>query len=98
MSAVFFLKSSFQRAEVYFCVSEKFIIVLLYQTVLFVLFRHGLESNVLRFVAYMATDNPVDKDRKFIISYFLSDDTVAVFEPPQRNSGDDLNSMKRLGL
>ncbi|XP_039250468.1 EF-hand domain-containing family member C2-like isoform X2 [Styela clava] len=49
--------------------------------------RHGLESNVLRFVAYMSTDSPIDKDRKFIISYFLSDDTVSVFEPPQRNSG-----------
>lgn len=49
--------------------------------------RQGLESNVLRLVAYMATDNPIDKERKFIISYFLSDDTVAVFEPPQRNSG-----------
>lgn len=24
---------------------------------------------------------------RFIISYFLSDDTVLVFEPPQRNSG-----------
>ncbi|CAK8698373.1 unnamed protein product [Clavelina lepadiformis] len=49
--------------------------------------RHGLESNVLRFVTFMATDNPIDKDRKFIVSYFLSDDTIAVFEPPQRNSG-----------
>lgn len=49
--------------------------------------RQGLESNVLRFVAYMATDNPIDKERKFIIAYFLSDDTVSVFEPPQRNSG-----------
>ncbi|XP_009861426.2 EFHC2 protein [Ciona intestinalis] len=49
--------------------------------------RHGLESNVLRLVAYMATDNPIDKDRKFIVSYFLSDDTISFFEPPQRNSG-----------
>ena len=24
---------------------------------------------------------------RFIISYFLSDDTILVFEPPQRNSG-----------
>ena len=26
-------------------------------------------------------------DRRFIVSYFLSDDTILVFEPPQRNSG-----------
>ena len=24
---------------------------------------------------------------RFIVSYFLSDDTILVFEPPQRNSG-----------
>ncbi|XP_072282959.1 EF-hand domain-containing family member C2 [Pyxicephalus adspersus] len=49
--------------------------------------RNGLESNVLRFVAKLITENPIDLERKFIISYFLSDDTIAVFEPPQRNSG-----------
>ncbi|XP_075445849.1 EF-hand domain-containing family member C2 [Ascaphus truei] len=49
--------------------------------------RHGLDSNVLRFVAKLATDSPIDEDRKFIISYFLSDDSISVFEPPQRNSG-----------
>lgn len=49
--------------------------------------RHGLESNVLRFVARMDTTRPINCDRVFIISYFLSDDTVLVFEPPIRNSG-----------
>ncbi|XP_033122586.1 EF-hand domain-containing family member C2-like [Anneissia japonica] len=49
--------------------------------------RHGLESNVLRFVARLDTTKPIDVDRRFIISYFLSDDTIAVFEPPVRNSG-----------
>nr|XP_033805120.1 EF-hand domain-containing family member C2 [Geotrypetes seraphini] len=49
--------------------------------------RCGLESHVLRFLAVFITDNPIDKDRKFIISYFLSDDTIHVHEPPQRNSG-----------
>jgi len=49
--------------------------------------RHGLESNVLRFVAKMDTQKPIEVDRRFTISYFLSDDTVLVFEPPQRNSG-----------
>ena len=35
----------------------------------------------------MDTDKPIEVDRLFIIAYFLSDDTVLVFEPPQRNSG-----------
>ncbi|CAH1781543.1 unnamed protein product [Owenia fusiformis] len=49
--------------------------------------RHGLDSNVLRFLARMDTTKPIDQDRRFIISYFMSDDTVLVFEPPVRNSG-----------
>nr|KAG5693048.1 hypothetical protein BaRGS_028808 [Batillaria attramentaria] len=49
--------------------------------------RRGLDSNVLRFLARLETDKPIDKDRRFIISYFLSDDTILVFEPPVRNSG-----------
>jgi Ca2+-binding EF-hand superfamily protein len=49
--------------------------------------RKGLISHVLRFVAVMDTDYSVDKSRRFIVSFYLSDDTIAVFEPPQRNSG-----------
>ncbi|XP_005096411.1 EF-hand domain-containing family member C2 [Aplysia californica] len=49
--------------------------------------RRGLDSNVLRFLARMDTKKPIDMDRRFIISYFLSDDTILVFEPPVRNSG-----------
>ncbi|KAG1970362.1 EF-hand domain-containing family member C2 isoform X1 [Pimephales promelas] len=49
--------------------------------------RQGLVSNVLRFVGKMLTDRPIDKERVFIICLYLSDDTIAVFEPPQRNSG-----------
>ncbi|XP_067948008.1 EF-hand domain-containing family member C2-like [Watersipora subatra] len=49
--------------------------------------RCGLESNVLRFLAKMDTTKPIDIDRRFIISYFLADDTLLVFEPPVRNSG-----------
>jgi len=49
--------------------------------------RHGLDSNVIRFLAKMNTSKPIDEDRRFIISYFLSDDTILVFEPPVRNSG-----------
>ncbi|XP_054672405.1 EF-hand domain-containing family member C2 isoform X1 [Grus americana] len=49
--------------------------------------RSGKESNILRFLAKLITDSPIDKDRKFIISYFLSDDTISVFEHIQRNTG-----------
>ncbi|KXJ13080.1 EF-hand domain-containing family member C2 [Exaiptasia diaphana] len=49
--------------------------------------RDGLESNVLRFMGRLNTTRPIDMDRRFIISYFLSDDTILVFEPQQRNSG-----------
>ncbi|XP_072708438.1 EF-hand domain-containing family member C2 isoform X1 [Ciconia boyciana] len=49
--------------------------------------RSGMESNILRFLAKLITDSPIDKDRKFIISYFLSDDTISVFEHIQRNTG-----------
>ena len=50
--------------------------------------RHGLDSNVLRFVARLDTTRPIDVDRRFVIFFHLSDDTIAVFEPPQRNSGE----------
>lgn len=50
--------------------------------------RHGLDSNVLRFLARMDTTKPIDLDRRFIISFFLSDDTALVYEPPVRNSGN----------
>ncbi|KAF1493772.1 EF-hand domain-containing family member C2, partial [Eudyptula minor novaehollandiae] len=49
--------------------------------------RSGMESNILRFLAKLVTDSPIDTDRKFIISYFLSDDTISVFEHIQRNTG-----------
>lgn len=49
--------------------------------------RQGLESNILRFLAQFITTDPINKDRKFLIAYFLSDDTISVFEPPQRNTG-----------
>uniref|UniRef100_UPI00398EE918 EF-hand domain-containing family member C2 n=1 Tax=Pristiophorus japonicus TaxID=55135 RepID=UPI00398EE918 len=49
--------------------------------------RQGLESNVLRFSAKLHTDNQINCERKFVLSYFLSDDTISIFEPPQLNSG-----------
>ncbi len=50
--------------------------------------RDGLNSNVLRFVAKLDTTRPIDMDRQFIVFYHLSDDTITLFEPPQRNSGN----------
>ncbi|KAI9209542.1 uncharacterized protein BJ171DRAFT_453694 [Polychytrium aggregatum] len=41
----------------------------------------------LRFSAVLETEKQIDKDRKFVISFYLADDTIAVFEPHQRNSG-----------
>ncbi|XP_067848423.1 EF-hand domain-containing family member C2 [Heptranchias perlo] len=49
--------------------------------------RQGLESNVLRFSVRLLTDNQINSERKFVLSYFLSDDTISIFEPPQLNSG-----------
>ncbi|KAI9358593.1 hypothetical protein DFJ73DRAFT_144854 [Zopfochytrium polystomum] len=41
----------------------------------------------LRYSAVLATGKQVDRDRRFVISLFPSDDAIAVFEPHQRNSG-----------
>ena len=49
--------------------------------------RRGFESNTLRYLAKLVTDKPIDAGRRFIISYFLSDDTILIYEPPLRNSG-----------
>ncbi|XP_008568706.1 PREDICTED: EF-hand domain-containing family member C2 [Galeopterus variegatus] len=48
---------------------------------------YGNISNILRFFAKLITDKCADVDRMFVISYFLSDDTISVFEPIERNSG-----------
>lgn len=46
------------------------------------------DSNAaLRFSAVLNTVKQVDADRRFVIHYFLADDTIQVFEPQRRNSG-----------
>merc|ERR1711939_378452 len=45
------------------------------------------DKKVLRFVAQLDTNAPEDRERLFIISYYLADDTIGVYEPPARNSG-----------
>jgi hypothetical protein len=44
-------------------------------------------QNYLRFKAKFNTTKPEDVNREFIITFFLNDDTVLVYEPNARNSG-----------
>lgn len=46
------------------------------------------DGKVLRFISKFNTQVPEDVDRRFIISYFLADDSIAIFEPAQKNSGN----------
>ncbi|KAK6091135.1 hypothetical protein BDEG_24632 [Batrachochytrium dendrobatidis JEL423] len=41
----------------------------------------------LRYLACLKSNKQVDRDRKFVITYHLADDTISVFEPCSRNSG-----------
>ncbi|NXH13496.1 EFHC1 protein, partial [Bucco capensis] len=45
------------------------------------------DNKVLRYEVSLESPNPVDRKRRFILSYFLSDDMISIFEPPVRNSG-----------
>ncbi len=44
-------------------------------------------AKILRFTARFNTRVPEDVDRRFIISFYLADDTIGVYEPAQKNSG-----------
>jgi len=39
------------------------------------------DKKVLRFTARFNTKVPEDLDRRFIISFYLADDTISIFEP-----------------
>jgi len=43
--------------------------------------------NVLRWFARLDSSDPLKVDRRFIMSYYLVDDTIAIYEINQRNSG-----------
>ena len=45
------------------------------------------ESKILRFTAKFNTQVPEDVVRRFIIAFYLADDTISIFEPAQKNSG-----------
>jgi hypothetical protein len=47
----------------------------------------GRDGQILRFAATLRDPAPQDRARKFVIAFYLMDDTVAVYEVPQRNSG-----------
>jgi EF-hand domain-containing protein 1 len=45
------------------------------------------EGKVLRFAASLQSNRSIDLERKFVVSFFLADDTISVHEQVQRNSG-----------
>lgn len=45
------------------------------------------ESKVLSFFCSLLSGGPDDVDRRFVISYYLQDNTLKIVEPPIRNSG-----------
>jgi hypothetical protein len=45
------------------------------------------DRKILRYTARLNTQIPEDLDRRFIISFYLADDTISVYEPAQKNSG-----------
>ncbi|XP_018590675.1 EF-hand domain-containing protein 1 [Scleropages formosus] len=45
------------------------------------------DHKVLRYIARMDSQKRQDEDRRFVISYFLSNDMISIFEKPTRNSG-----------
>ena len=49
--------------------------------------RQGFDSHILRFSARLLIDGKADAKRKFVVSYFLSDDTILVTLVPELNSG-----------
>ncbi|KAJ3010797.1 EF-hand domain-containing member C2 [Thoreauomyces humboldtii] len=45
------------------------------------------DTTTLRFSAALHSTRQVDKDRRFVVSLYVADDTVSVFEPKSRNTG-----------
>ncbi|KAI9224143.1 hypothetical protein BC828DRAFT_374252 [Blastocladiella britannica] len=50
-------------------------------------FKRLQETRVLRFVAAMESRHREDKTRRFVISVYLPDEEVSIYEPPIRNNG-----------
>ena len=45
------------------------------------------EAVILRYLAKIVTGKAEDENREFVISYFMTDKTISIHEPPKRNSG-----------
>ncbi|KAL7872525.1 hypothetical protein SRHO_G00075080 [Serrasalmus rhombeus] len=45
------------------------------------------DHKILRYAARLDSQNPQDEGRRFVLSYFLSNDMVSIFETSRRNSG-----------
>lgn len=44
------------------------------------------ERKILRFASVLDSPKPEDRDRIFVVSYYLADDTIGIYEPPQRSA------------
>ncbi|XP_042207226.1 EF-hand domain-containing family member C2-like [Homarus americanus] len=49
--------------------------------------RDGCEDKILRFGAKLVSDKEKDKEREFVINFYVYDSTISVFEVPKINSG-----------
>lgn len=45
------------------------------------------DAPVLVFVAHLDSKDPGDALRKFVVTFYVDDNTIKILEPPQRNSG-----------
>lgn len=45
------------------------------------------DKKTLRFLSKFVTNKPEDINRRFILTYYLADDTISIYEKAQRNSG-----------
>jgi len=45
------------------------------------------DKHILRFLSNLVSSNPADEDRRFLISYYLRDEAIQVYEIAGRNSG-----------
>ena len=45
------------------------------------------DKHILRYLAKLISSNPADEERKFLVSFYLRDNSIQVYEMPQRNNG-----------
>jgi len=45
------------------------------------------EAKILRYLGRKITGKPEDETREFVISFFVTDKTISIHEPPKRNTG-----------